>query len=65
MMTGFLIGAAAASLVAFGWAASQFRWLDAHCRQRIAYWRDEAERAVADATMLRERHAAGRTPLDQ
>lgn len=45
MLTGMLIGAAAASLVLLGWAASQFRWLAAHCGKQIAYWREEAERA--------------------
>jgi hypothetical protein len=55
-----MIGAAAASLVAFGWAASRLRWLDAHCRRQIAYWRDEAKRAMAAAAWLREQHAADR-----
>jgi hypothetical protein len=45
MLTGILIGAAAASLVLLGWAASQLRWLAAHCTMQIAYWREEAERA--------------------
>jgi hypothetical protein len=45
MLAGILIGAAAASLVALGWAASQLRWLSAHCNQQIAYWRNEAQRA--------------------
>jgi hypothetical protein len=58
MLTGILIGAAAASLVAFGWAASQLRWLGAHCNQQIAYWRDETKRAMAAAAWLREQHAA-------
>jgi hypothetical protein len=58
MLTGILIGAAAASLVAFGWAASQLRWLGAHCNHQIAYWRNEANRA--GAALLRERQAANR-----
>ena len=45
MLTGMLTGAAAASLVLLGWAASQLRWLTAHYSQQIAYWREEAERA--------------------
>lgn len=45
MLTGMLIGAAAASLVLLGWAASQLRWLAAHCSKQIAYWREEAEQA--------------------
>ncbi len=45
ILTGMLIGAAAASLVLLGWAASQLRWLAAHCSKQIAYWREEAERA--------------------
>lgn len=60
MLTGVLIGAAAASLVALGWAASQLRWLGAHCNQQIAYWRNEASRARAAAAWLREQQAAGR-----
>jgi hypothetical protein len=57
MLTGILIGAAAASLVALGWAASELRWLGAHCHQQIAYWRDEARRAATAAAWLREQHA--------
>jgi gas vesicle protein len=60
MFAGILIGAAVASVVAFGWAASKLRWLDAQCRQQIAYWRDEAERSAAAAAWLREQLAAGR-----
>jgi thioesterase domain-containing protein len=60
MLTGILIGAAAASLVAVGWAASRLRWLDAHCSHQIAYWRNEASRARAAAGRLREQQAAGR-----
>jgi hypothetical protein len=60
MLTGILIGAAAASLLALGWAASELRWLDAHCHQQIAYWRDEARRAAAAAARLREQHTPGR-----
>ena len=45
MLTGMLIGAAAASLVLLGWAARQLRWLAAHCSKQIAYWREEAQRA--------------------
>jgi hypothetical protein len=60
MLTGILIGAAAASLVAFGWAASQLRWLSAQSNQQIAYWRDEAKRATTAAARLRDQHAAGR-----
>jgi hypothetical protein len=45
MLTGMLTGAAAASIVLLGWAASQLRWLTAHCSMQIAYWREEAERA--------------------
>ena len=47
MVIGMLVGAAIASLVVFAWAASQLRWLAAHCRQHVAYWRAEAERASA------------------
>lgn len=50
MLTGMLIGAAAASLVLLGWAASQLRWLAAHCSKQIAYWRAEAERAPRNDT---------------
>jgi hypothetical protein len=60
MLAWTLIGTAVASLVAFGWAASQLRWLGAHCNQQIAYWRDEAQRATAAAAWLREQHAADR-----
>jgi len=45
IVTGILIGAAAASLVLLAWAASQLRWLTAHCSKQIAYWHEEAERA--------------------
>jgi hypothetical protein len=58
MLTGILIGAAAGSLVALGWAASELRWLSAHCHQQIAFWQSEARRASAAAAWLRERHAA-------
>ena len=60
MLAGILIGAAAASLVAFGWAASQLRWLGAHCNQQIACWQDEARRAMMAAEWLREQHATDR-----
>jgi hypothetical protein len=60
MLAGILIGAAAASLVTFGWAASRLRWLGAHCNQQIAYWQDQANRAMAAATWLHEQHAADR-----
>lgn len=58
LLTGILTGAAAASLVVVGWAASQLRWIAAHCRQHVTYWRLEAERAKATAAWLREQHAA-------
>lgn len=54
MLAGMLIGVTAAALVVFGWAASQLRWLGAQCNQQIAYWRHEAERAVAAAAWVRE-----------
>jgi len=60
MLTGILIGAAAASLVAVGWAASELRWLSAHCRQQIAYWQHQAERARSSAAWLAEQHEAHR-----
>jgi hypothetical protein len=60
MLTGIVTGAAAASLVAFGWAASQLRWLTAHCHQHVSYWREEAERAKTTAARLREQHVADR-----
>ena len=63
MFAGILIGAAAAALMAFGWAASQLRWLGAHCDQQIAYWREEAKRAMAAAAWLREQQAADRPGL--
>jgi hypothetical protein len=53
LLTGVLIGAAAASLVALGWAASRFRWLGAHCDYQITHWRNEAIRARTAATQLR------------
>lgn len=62
MLTGILIGAAIASLALFGWAASQIRWLDAHCNQQIAYWQDEAKRAMAAAPWLREQRRAADRP---
>lgn len=58
MFTGILIGAAAASLVAFGWAVSRLRWLGAHCYQQIAYWQGEARQATRAAAWLRD-HADG------
>jgi hypothetical protein len=58
LLTGIVTGAAAASLVVFGWAASQLRWIAAHCRQHVTYWRLEAERAKATAAWLREQHVA-------
>jgi len=58
LLTGIVTGAAAASLVVFGWAASQLRWIAAHCRQHVTYWRLEAERAKATAAWLHEQHAA-------
>lgn len=61
MLTGILIGAAAASLVALSWATSQFRWLGAHCDQQIAYWRNEAKRAMAATARLRQHDAGGDT----
>jgi hypothetical protein len=61
MFAGILIGAAAASLVAFGWAASQLRWLGAHCNLQIAHWRNEASQAMAAAAWLREQQAADRS----
>jgi len=60
MLTGILIGAAAASLVAVGWAASELRWLSAHCRQQIAYWQHQAERTRSTAAWLVEQHEADR-----
>jgi hypothetical protein len=60
LLTGVLIGAAAASLAALGWAASQLRWVSAHCNQQITYWRYEAKRAMATAAWLREQHGADR-----
>jgi hypothetical protein len=58
MLIGMMTGAAAASLVILGWAASQLRWLSAHCNQHIAYWRQEAERSNAVAVRGHEQHAA-------
>ena len=58
MLTGILIGAAAASLVAVGWAASELRWLSAHCRQQIAYWQHQAERTRSTTAWLVELHEA-------
>src|SRR5580693_4238863 len=60
MLTGILIGAAAASLIAVGWAASELRWLGAHCRQQVAYWQHQAERARSSAAWLGEQHAVYR-----
>ena len=60
MLTGMLIGAAVASLVTLGWAASELRWLGAHCHQQIAYWRAEARRAAAAAAWLREQRVPDR-----
>jgi hypothetical protein len=60
MLTGVVTGAAAASLVIFGWAVSQLRWLAGHCHQHITYWREEAERAKAIAAWLREKHVPDR-----
>jgi hypothetical protein len=62
MFAGILMGAAAASLVALGWATSRLRWLGAHCNLQIAYWRNEANRATAVAAWLREQSAAGPSP---
>lgn len=45
ILTGMLIAAAVTALVVFSWAASQLRWLAAHCHQHLTYWRKEAERA--------------------
>ena len=53
MLAGLVTGAAAASLVVSGLAASQRRWLAAHCHQQITYWRREAEQARATAARLR------------
>jgi hypothetical protein len=58
VLTGMVIGAAVASLVVFGWAAGQLRWLTAHCHQHVAYWQREAELARAAAARLREQRAA-------
>ena len=58
MLTGIVTGAAAASLVILGWAASQLRWLAAHCDQQITSWRREAEQARAIAAWLRAQHIA-------
>jgi hypothetical protein len=60
MLAGIVTGGAAASLVVFAWAASQLRWLAAHCHQHVTYWRQEAERAKATAARLREQHVADR-----
>jgi hypothetical protein len=60
MLTGILIGAAAASLVTVGWAASELRWLSAHCRQQIAYWQHQTERARSTAAWLVEQDEADR-----
>lgn len=60
ILTGTAAGAAAASFAVLGWAASQFRWLAAHCSEHIRYWQREAERATAIAAALREQHAADR-----
>lgn len=49
ILTGIATGAAVASLAGLVWAASQLRWLAAHCHQHITYWREEAERAKAGA----------------
>ncbi|HEX6523740.1 MAG TPA: hypothetical protein VF070_27630 [Streptosporangiaceae bacterium] len=59
MSAGILIGAAVASLAVFGWAASQLRWLAAHSRQQIAYWRSQAEQAETAAAWLRDNHTVG------
>jgi hypothetical protein len=58
LLVGIATGAAAASLVVFGWAASQLRWIAAHCRQHVTYWRTEAERAKATAAWHHEQHVA-------
>ena len=58
LLTGIVTGAAAASLAVFGWAAGQLRWIAAHCRQHVTYWRLEAEQAKATAAWLREQHVA-------
>ncbi len=58
LLAGLVTGAATASLVVSGLAASQRRWLAAQCRQQIAYWRQEAERAKATTAWLREQHGA-------
>jgi hypothetical protein len=58
LLIGIATGAAAASLAVFGWAAGQLRWIAAHCRQHVTYWREEAERAKATAAWLREQRAA-------
>jgi hypothetical protein len=60
ILTGIVAGAAVASFAILGWAASQLRWLAAHCHQHIRYWQREAERAKAIAAALREQHAADR-----
>ena len=58
MLAGILIGAAFASVAVFGLAASQFRWLTAHSRQQIAYWRNRAEQAEA-AAWLHDQYQVG------
>ena len=58
LLTGIVTGAAAASLVVLGWAASQLRWIAAHCRQHVTYWRLEAERAKATAVWLCEQQVS-------
>jgi hypothetical protein len=60
ILTVIAAGSAVASFGILAWAASQLRWLAAHCHQHIRYWQREAERAKAIAAALREQHAADR-----
>jgi hypothetical protein len=59
IFTVMVIGAAVASLAVFGWAASRLRWLAAHSRVQIAYWRNQAEQAEAAAAWLRDQSTVG------
>jgi hypothetical protein len=58
ILTVIAAGSAVASFGILAWAASQLRWLAAHCHQHTTYWREEAERAKAAAAWLREQLAA-------
>ena len=57
-LIGLLIGASAAWLVTWRWAAAEMNRLRAWMGERVTFWQGKAERARASAAQVAERTAA-------